>query len=156
VPLDLDVERQQEVSGMRRLMMLVLSVSLLGLAGWTTPVTAQPHRRGMTAAGPCQADMEKFCKEVQPGAGRPRQCLEEHEKDLSPECQQYMQSMQNRASGHTAGRAACNAEIEKFCKDTPPVRGGIQRCLKNHQAELSDGCKAAMMGQAPRSANPTP
>ena len=35
--------------------------------------------------------------------------------------------------------AGCQAEIEKFCKDE---RGTTAKCLRAHQSELSDECKA--------------
>ncbi len=36
----------------------------------------------------------------------------------------------------------CQKDVEKFCKDLPSGRGNISHCLKQHDAELSGGCKA--------------
>ena len=36
----------------------------------------------------CQADIDKFCKGVDPGAGRLRDCLKTHVAELSPDCKQ--------------------------------------------------------------------
>jgi len=42
-------------------------------------------------------------------------------------------------------RAACRADIQKFCPDAKPGPGGTLRaCIREHQAQLSDGCKAAI------------
>ena len=39
--------------------------------------------------------------------------------------------------------AACRADLDKFCKDVKPGGGRLIKCLKEHAAELSSGCKAA-------------
>jgi len=42
-------------------------------------------------------------------------------------------------------RAACQADIQKFCPDAKPGPGGTLRaCIREHQAQLSDGCKTAI------------
>jgi len=41
---------------------------------------------------------------------------------------------------------ACKNEVEKFCKDAE--KGKIGDCLKQHEADLSDTCKAGMMKHA--------
>ncbi|MBI4057045.1 MAG: hypothetical protein HY399_05795 [Elusimicrobia bacterium] len=35
----------------------------------------------------------------------------------------------------------CAEDMKKFCKDVPPGGGRILKCLKEHQAELSQACK---------------
>ncbi len=55
-------------------------------------------------------------------------------------------------SGGTAKpRQACRADIARLCPDTTPGEGRIQQCLKGRMAEVSDGCKTAVMAQ--RTAN---
>jgi len=34
----------------------------------------------------CSEDIQKFCKDLQPGGGRIAKCLKEHANDLSPAC----------------------------------------------------------------------
>ena len=34
----------------------------------------------------CKGDIEKFCKDIQPGGGRIMQCLKQHSAELSPSC----------------------------------------------------------------------
>ena len=40
--------------------------------------------------------------------------------------------------------AACAADVERLCKDAKVGHGRVRACLKAHQADLSDGCKAAL------------
>ncbi|MCA1827181.1 MAG: hypothetical protein LC689_09625 [Myxococcales bacterium] len=35
---------------------------------------------------PCRADRMKLCKDVKPGEGRIKACLNDHQADLSPKC----------------------------------------------------------------------
>ena len=50
-------------------------------------------------------------------------------------------------AGKGALRGACTAEAQKFCADAPRGKGQLRSCLQEHQAELSDGCKAAVSAQ---------
>jgi hypothetical protein len=42
-------------------------------------------------------------------------------------------------------RAACAADVQKLCAGVQPGGGRIIACLKQHQAEVSDGCKQAIV-----------
>ena len=52
-----------------------------------------------------------------------------------------VQAEQRVQRGH--GSTACKADIEKFCQDVKPGGGAVMKCLKEHQAELSEPCKDA-------------
>lgn len=41
-------------------------------------------------------------------------------------------------------REACRSDVDRLCKDAKPGHGQVRECLKAHEAELSDGCKAAI------------
>ena len=41
-------------------------------------------------------------------------------------------------------RAACASDVQKLCAGVPSGGGRIIACLKQHQAEVSDGCKQAI------------
>ncbi len=43
------------------------------------------------------------------------------------------------------GTGACKADAEKLCKDVQPGEGRMARCLKQHEANVSPGCKDAMV-----------
>jgi hypothetical protein len=52
----------------------------------------------------CEADLDKFCKDMPPGGGRLLNCLREHEADLSEECKKRL------ATGRGAGRGGGRGE----------------------------------------------
>jgi hypothetical protein len=87
--------------------------------------------------GACKADVEKLCKDVQPGEGRIVECMKAHQKELSPKCASQVKQVK-------AAAKACEGDVERFCWDTPIGKGGIASCLKKHSDELSAGCKDAV------------
>jgi hypothetical protein len=41
----------------------------------------------------CKADMDKFCKDVEPGGGRKLKCLDQHKSELSKECIDHLNAV---------------------------------------------------------------
>jgi hypothetical protein len=127
-------------------------VVVLMLAG-VTAILAPGGRAAAEAPNACQADVQKFCSTVQGGGGRILICLQEHVKELSPDCQKQLDSArrhtQMRHLAHpNAGPwvAPCTGDIQKLCREIPAGAGRIAQCLAQHQSDLSDGCKAAFSG----------
>jgi len=46
-------------------------------------------------------------------------------------------------AGHPAGNP-CRADMERLCADVPPGGGAKIRCLKSHEDQLSDACRAQL------------
>ena len=90
------------------------------------------------ASGPCKADAEKFCKDIKPGGGRIIACLKEHRAELSAECK--AKGLETKETIKEVS-AACKGDIHKLCKDVKGGHGEKMRCLKEHEKELSEGCK---------------
>jgi len=71
----------------------------------------------------CQADVEKFCKDVQPGEGRTHRCLRDHLAELSTECAQLEFKVQkdkmNDITLRPVLRKHCTDAVALFCKDVP-------------------------------------
>ncbi|MDB5397192.1 MAG: hypothetical protein JWM91_4698 [Rhodospirillales bacterium] len=42
-------------------------------------------------------------------------------------------------------RSACRADFEQYCAGLPQGDGGRVQCLKDHKADLSEGCKGELM-----------
>jgi len=117
-----------------KVFMGIVAAFLLTLPAATTWAEKEHH-------GPCAADVEKYCKDVQPGEGRIVKCLKEHEKDLSPACREKGAEMKNRMGDF---REACAGDVQKLCKDAQPGEGRIVNCLKEHEKELSPDCNATL------------
>jgi len=95
--------------------------------------------------GPCRADVEKFCKGVQPEKGQLAQCMKQHEAELSPACRERMVEVKEEAQ---ESMKACKPDVEKFCKDVLHGKGRIIHCLKINEAQLSSPCRELMNRQA--------
>lgn len=55
---------------------------------------------GMSFAnGPCKADREKFCPNVQRGEGRIKNCMKEHYNQLSAQCKQKIEERRAEHQG---------------------------------------------------------
>jgi hypothetical protein len=92
-------------------------------------------------ANPCNDDVQKFCKDVKPGAGRLHQCLGQHEAELSAACRDARQQAKARVERF---QQACQADVQKYCKDVKPGGGRTAKCLTRHEAELSAACKTEL------------
>jgi len=102
---------------------------------------AQPPEQGARAA--CRADVEKLCKDVQPGQGRIAQCLKQNQAEVSPGCKQAMAQMHDKMQ---AFMEACGDDTKQYCQDVKPGHGRILKCLKQNEAKLSEGCRTTMQG----------
>jgi hypothetical protein len=93
----------------------------------------------MNRGGACRADIEKFCKDVQPGQGRIAQCIKRHEAELSPACEEHIYAEKEKVKEFIK---ACKPDAEKLCKGVVAGKGRIYRCLKANEAQLSPDCRA--------------
>ena len=56
----------------------------------------ETKERLMKAQQACAGDMEKFCKDVQPGGGRILKCLRERSQELSSACRQEIEKTKGK------------------------------------------------------------
>lgn len=114
----------------------------LALLASSSTASAGPNKPigGKNAQGACHDDIERLCKDVQPGEGRVLQCLNSHKADVSKGCASAIQDLKAQLKK----LSACEPDVEQFCWDAPVGKGGIRQCLKKHDAELSGACKTAI------------
>jgi hypothetical protein len=97
------------------------------------------YAQEINAKGSCKADIEKFCKDVEPGQGRIARCIKQHEAELSAACRDQIAEAREKTKEFAK---SCKPDAEKFCQDIQPGQGRIIGCLKRHQIELSVDCGA--------------
>jgi hypothetical protein len=74
----------------------------------TSGQTDQPVKRGPGGNGPCKADVEKLCPNVQPGGGRIIACMKENKDKLSEACKAALEKHRAGGSGNPGADAAKN------------------------------------------------
>ncbi|EPG74701.1 hypothetical protein LEP1GSC058_1819 [Leptospira fainei serovar Hurstbridge str. BUT 6] len=89
---------------------------------------------------PCATDRQAYCKNI-PHGPRLHDCFRENDSKLSVACKSHLAEMHAR---HEAAKQACASDEQKFCSDSVQGSGGPIGCLRNHEAELSAACKAAL------------
>jgi hypothetical protein len=120
-----------------------LALAALGLLLAATPSAAQPRQR--IREGPCKADIERLCAGVPHGGGAVLDCLKQKESQLSKECRDDMAAHRQRAQQRIdALKASCKDDLARFCADVEPGGGGLARCLRGHEADLSASCRDAL------------
>jgi len=117
----------------------IVAIMIAVAALWMS--VAAVHVVEAQGQGPCADDLQKFCKDVQPGAGRVARCLKEHENDLSLACKRQMAEVKKKVHEF---REACEDDVLRLCAGVKPGGGRILRCLKKNANELSPECKANM------------
>lgn len=84
---------------------------------------------GVFAKSPCEADYQKFCKDLKSTA-EVNACFDQHKSELSPACQANRDAL-----------SACGDDIAKFCKDVK--RKQLVSCLGEHKSDLSSACQSS-------------
>jgi gas vesicle protein len=115
----------------------MLKIMILVSALLFNPLSAFAVEEG----GACKDDVQKFCKDVKPGAGRIIKCLKEHDSELSSACKEKGKEVKEKIKEF---KEACKGDVEKLCKDVKMGGGRIIKCLKANSDTLSPDCKAAM------------
>src|SRR5262245_43478623 len=105
-----------------------------------------------TAAAPaaCAQDISKHCSNVPHDSAELVMCLEMHASELLPECKKALEERRSSSDVRRSRRnpkvvawaAPCMEDVQKLCNGIPAGRGRVAECLTQHQAQLSDGCKA--------------
>jgi hypothetical protein len=115
-----------------KILRLVLAVAIVFCF-----VSLFSYSEEINRGGACKSDLEKFCKDVQPGQGRIVQCIKQYEAEFSPACKKQIDVDKEKAKEFVN---SCKPDAEKFCKDIKPGQGRLISCLMQHQSELSANC----------------
>jgi hypothetical protein len=126
-----------------RLSAATLLLATVALAQGTPPPAPPPPARG----GACRADIAALCPNLTPGKADHAaiaQCLMSQQDKVSAPCKTEMEQMKAKME---AAKAACQPDVDKFCSSVAKGGGQVMQCLKQHESELSDACKAAQPKQ---------
>jgi hypothetical protein len=132
----------------KRSLIGTLSLALIASTAWaqdkpasstpptpSTPPAAAPEAPKQKWVVACEGDIKKHCLEAAK-AGDPRECLAQHEPDLTQACKdtfirQYKILL------------LCKGDIDKLCGGSPDPRE-LAKCFNEKQSELSPKCKSAL------------
>jgi hypothetical protein len=99
----------------------------------------------------CSEDIAKFCQNIEPGMVALMDCLEKHENELTDACKEYEAKMgggkaerRELVREKKRFRQACLNDMAKFCNDANPTQGGMIKCLKDHEKEISASCSESI------------
>src|SRR5688572_24675867 len=78
------------------------------------------------AKAACDADIEQYCFDVQPGYGALSDCMNQHMDKFSYQCREWIKKSDQvlRKLG-----SACTSDTRNFCRDVRPGYGRIKSCL---------------------------
>jgi hypothetical protein len=117
---------------------------------WHRAAQAQP----MMA---CAADRGRLCPDTPLGGGRVAECLLAHETELSTGCRQALGVAARKDAGPADGAPAnaapaddgvkseCRSDAIKYCRAAIGDKPRMKTCMQQHAAQLSDGCKTALI-----------
>jgi len=102
----------------------------------------------------CKKETQENCSKLSPGGGRILACLKDLPVEkLGAECKEGLEQIrglqekrQERREDRMEKRkaefeSACGEEAKKLCEGMEPGKGRLAQCLRDHQDQLSEGCK---------------
>ena len=117
---------------MKRIVVLMLVIFSLSIM-----VAADSY----PADNPCSKEIDKFCKDIQPGDGRILNCLTLSEKDLAPRCKKTLAQIEKAV---IEIQDACADDYAIFCSSVLPGQGRIAACLEKNKKMLTSKCRAIL------------
>ncbi len=126
-----------------------MSVVLIAIAFVAGPFAAAQETLVDHLLTACETDIENFCSQVTPGNGRLLHCMAAHEDKISGQCgyalYQAATVLEQLAAAMVYVAEQCETEIQTICSDVVLGEGMLPACLAEHEAEVSDGCKKAIV-----------
>jgi hypothetical protein len=96
----------------------------------------------------CEPEIETFCSQVTPGNNRLLACFYAHEDKLSGRCNYALYeaaaALEQFAVALTHIASECQSDLLEHCGDVEMGEGRVGSCLLDHEAEVTDACKAAI------------
>jgi hypothetical protein len=64
--------------------------------------------------------------------------MKEHKSELSPECRERVEAKKEKARDRIE---SCEADRQKFCADVKGGKRRVNKCMRGHRDQLSEGCR---------------
>jgi hypothetical protein len=97
----------------------------------------------------CGKDIDEYCRGVNLGSGRLKNCLSQNRDGLSAECKdtytQIFTLIEKRAQAHTAVLKLCEVDIRKLCSGVAKGDGQVLECILTASAGVSRRCNQAIV-----------
>jgi hypothetical protein len=117
----------------------IVAVSFLTISAIPSVVLAQKDVVGVVLKA-CAPDLRQCV-----GTGEnSKACIKLHFKEFSLPCQLALVKA-------VAIKKACKGDVKKICADVVPGSGRIETCMKDHFADVSEGCKETISQAAGKS-----
>lgn len=91
------------------------------------------------AENPCKKDRETFCSGKK--GKEMMECMVANKDKVSADCKAHHEKMKTEMK---EVRQACKADLEKYCADVKPGRGGKMKCAMANKEKFSAECQAEM------------
>ena len=96
----------------------------------------------------CDIDAKVFCPGLDPGSKKTILCMMAYEDKLSENCRvglvEAALSVQIGIEAIDYSVKSCEQDADKYCLDVNPGKGQIIKCLKEHEAKVSQSCINAL------------
>jgi hypothetical protein len=96
----------------------------------------------------CKADLQKYCKDVEPGDGRLLACLYAHSDKISARCEYAVydaaSQLERALTALSYVASECRDDLKANCADIKSGEGRLLNCLKKNDAKVSVRCKQAL------------
>ena len=119
----------------KHLGMIAVLAGAFGLMTMASPAHAHTESA-------CKDDVKKFCGDVKPGGGAIRDCLKQHQADLSQACKDNIAEAKKKFKEKAEEvKAACKQDLQTYCANVTPGEGREIACLRAYSDKVSAGCK---------------
>jgi len=101
------------------------------------------YRNDVILAAACRADVESYCKDVDPGNGAVHDCLRRNRAKLSETCRKEELILEEQEAENVELRPgilkSCKDERTMFCKNVAPGQARVFRCLAEKMGDADFG-----------------
>ena len=138
---------------MKRIVLLAWICAAVGACAAPQPknaADAAPSGQGPleTFLQGCQTELEAYCKDVTPGAGRILACIYARGDKLSGRCEYalYDSAVQLERAVAALSYAAneCGDDLEQYCSSVEAGEGRLLACLEDNEKKISGRCNQAL------------